>query len=77
MGKLSTMKNYIVFAGETFYPNGGFKDFLGSFASIKEAKDALLHHDEEYCSRDWWQICSFEDEQFRLIEHGRIKELKA
>lgn len=70
-------KNYIVFAGEMFYPCGGFEDFFGSFDSIKEAKDALLRHDDEYCSRDWWQICSFEDGQFRLIERGRIKELKA
>lgn len=66
------MKNYIVFAGETFYSSGGIEDFFGSFASIQDAKDVLLHS-----SHDWWQICSFEDGRFQLIEHGRIKDIKA
>ena len=45
------MKRYMLFAGQEFYPSGGWSDFIDSFDSIDEARD---------CSRsgpfDWYHI---------------------
>ncbi len=33
------MKRYLLFAGDTYYPSGGWQDFIGSF-DTKEGADA-------------------------------------
>jgi len=43
------MKPYLVFAGEQYYPRGGWGDFVGSADTMDEAlalvpKDADWHH---------------------------------
>jgi hypothetical protein len=35
---------YLLFAGDTWYPGGGWDDFRGAFATIDEAKAADLSH---------------------------------
>lgn len=32
-------KRYALFAGEAYYPSGGFHDYLASFDSIEDAKE--------------------------------------
>lgn len=44
---------YMLFAGDTYYPLGGWEDFKGFYPSVESAKDALLAMDYK---PDWWQI---------------------
>jgi len=39
------MKRYLLFAGDSYYPHGGWSDFKGSFDALEESKL------EENCSR--------------------------
>ncbi len=45
------MKRFLLFAGDQYYPCGGWRDFQGSFDTLEEAlaKAADIHH-------DWFQI---------------------
>jgi hypothetical protein len=45
------MEQYIVFAGENFYPLGGWCDYIGSYPTVEEAREAASN-----CKCDWWQI---------------------
>jgi hypothetical protein len=45
------MEQYIVFAGENFYPLGGWCDYIGSYSTVEEARNAANNRE---C--DWWQI---------------------
>ena len=63
------MKNYLLFAGEDYYPDGGFKDFLGDFDSIDDAKLFLETNPKTNptgLSIDWWHIFSLKDA--RIVE---------
>jgi hypothetical protein len=40
------MKRYLVFSGQTYYPSGGWEDFIGSFDTPEEAEAARrIAHD--------------------------------
>ena len=45
------MRRYLVFAGDTYYPAGGWDDFYESFDTLTDALDGLIH-----ASKDWGQI---------------------
>lgn len=52
---------YLLFAGDTYYPNGGLEDFIDRFETIEEAKiEALKSHNYSDMSGtwifDWWHI---------------------
>ena len=36
------MKRFLLFAGDVYYPSGGFGDFIGDFQTPDDAKDKLL-----------------------------------
>lgn len=55
---------YIVFAGDTYYPEGGTKDYRGSFSSHLEAMQHIANH-----KYDWWQVAMV-DRDGRLIQLG-------
>lgn len=44
-------KMFLVFAGEDYYPSGGWNDFVGSYPTLHEAKEAAVKQ-----RRDWWHI---------------------
>jgi hypothetical protein len=53
------MKNYLLFAGDIYYPRGGFHDFCGDFSSIEECeKFATSQNDRWMCgeSSEWYHI---------------------
>ena len=50
------MKRYLMFCGSTYYPSGGWGDFLGSFDSIEEGKTALLATRKTSREADWWHV---------------------
>ncbi|KKT86008.1 MAG: hypothetical protein UW85_C0008G0002 [Parcubacteria group bacterium GW2011_GWA1_Parcubacteria_45_10] len=45
------MKQFLIFAGDTYYPSGGWQDFIGSENTKEEA--LLLMSKRHY---DWWQV---------------------
>jgi hypothetical protein len=45
------MKRYLLFAGDDYYPAGGFEDFIKDFDSIEDAENCL-----PTLSFDWYQI---------------------
>ena len=46
------MKQFLLFAGDQYYPSGGWGDFKGSFDTIAEARAA----ERALPGHDWWQI---------------------
>lgn len=51
---------FLLFAGENYYPNGGYKDFKGIFSSIDAAKKEgeRLINQYHLNSFDWYHIVS-------------------
>jgi hypothetical protein len=56
---------YYLFAGDQYYPLGGFEDFKGCFGSIDEARKSF--EDEYSCDTDCWAHIVFDD---RIICKG-------
>lgn len=54
------MGRYLLFAGDRYYPSGGWRDFKMAFASVALAKAAALGFSDDY---DWWQIVDKETHQ--------------
>jgi hypothetical protein len=50
------MVGYLLFAGATFYPSGGWEDFRGTYATILAAMESAANID----SVDWWHIVNAE-----------------
>lgn len=57
------MKRFLVFAGDTYYPMGGWSDFKGSFDSIDAAKDMLLSDAAQRRGFDWVEIVDTDTEE--------------
>jgi len=53
------MKPYLLFAGEQYYPGGGWHDYRGSFASFTEARDRAGE-----IKGDWYHIVSIIDDAY-------------
>ena len=51
------MKRYLVFAGDTYYPNGGWDDIYGAYETSDEAVAAA---DEAHDQYDWVQVIDIE-----------------
>ena len=45
---------FALFAGENFYPAGGWQDLVGVYHSVEDARQSLQAIEES--SRQWWQI---------------------
>lgn len=63
------MKRYLVFAGDAYYPAGGWDDFREAFNTLDEAKEyaetirrknASFDHKRVYDTFDWQQIVDLE-----------------
>jgi hypothetical protein len=59
------MKNYLVFIGEHYYPNGGMEDFIEHFDTLDEAKQHIEDYIECHVNLDkcdfWYHVYSIED----------------
>jgi len=51
-------KRYLLFAGSSYYPLGGWDDFKKSFESLDEARRYI-----PVVREDWWQIVDTETGQ--------------
>lgn len=58
------MKKYMVFAGDAYYPIGGWEDFKGTFDLIEEARERA-----RVSSGDWFQIV--ETDTGKVVESRR------
>lgn len=47
------MKRYLLFAGDDYYPGGGWDDFMGSFDTIEECQAFGTDTKRGF---DWYQI---------------------
>lgn len=45
------MKRYLLFCGYTYYPGGGWEDFVGTYDTVRECILALID-----THSDWYQI---------------------
>lgn len=55
-----TLKRYLAFAGDWYYPLGGWEDFVGSFGSIIDAKEAALDYGPFPDEPDWAHVVDVE-----------------
>jgi hypothetical protein len=63
------MKRYLLFAGDDYYPQGGFIDFKKDFDTFKEALD---YYDKEVLipdSCDWAHIYDLEERRIEKCCH--------
>lgn len=47
------MKRYLAFAGDNYYPDGGWEDFRGDFDTCEEAVAAVKNY-KPTCSTGQW-----------------------
>lgn len=51
------MKDFIVFAGSTYYAPPGWRGFYGRFETLQEACEAGRRVEiDTYCGCGWWQV---------------------
>lgn len=51
--KLEKQRTFLLFAGDQFYPAGGWGDFIGYFPDIESAKTEAMRKDDN-CSEFGW-----------------------
>jgi hypothetical protein len=63
------MKRFLLFAGSSFYPDGGMSDFVDSFDSVKEA---ILHVnvEDDLDSVDWIQVVDIAGDEPTILYGG-------
>lgn len=54
------MKRFLVFGGWTYYPGGGWDDFVGDFENVE---DAIAATKDPSSRNDWWHIIDSETKQ--------------
>lgn len=47
---------YMLFAGNNFYPNGGFEDYRGIFTRIDHAMESAMLQDDGEGIKNWAHI---------------------
>lgn len=64
------MKRYLLFAGDTYYPRGGFRDLRGDYDTLEEARTAAEAGEPMIAESgfDWWHI--FDTETKQVIDQG-------
>ncbi len=45
------MTKYLLFAGDTYYPLGGWRDYKSDHYTLEDALEAAAS-----CGCDWWQV---------------------
>lgn len=61
-------KRYLLFAGQRYYPGGGWNDYRGSF----ETADLAIRHiaKRDVDTYDWWQVVDLETGRVVEEEYG-------
>ena len=61
--RAKSLKRFAVFSGDQFYPNGGWRDFRSSYATIKAARQAA-EGNKSLIPGDWIQIIDLRTGKF-------------
>lgn len=64
-------ERYLLFAGEQYYPGGGWLDYKMDFPSVELAEKTVTGFSDDY---DWWQIV---DSLTRTIAKQANKDLSS
>lgn len=73
------MKRYLCFAGEDYYPSGGWDDYVDSFDTLEEAVSFLRSKLSTYSTlRQDWGWCHIVDtlNWSKILETQAIKDYK-
>lgn len=66
------MKRFLLFAGDQYYPSGGWQDFKKSFDTVLEAVKAAAGNTKDTDLRsgtwDWWQVVDLETG--KMVDEG-------
>ena len=62
------MKRFLIFAGDTYYPIGGWKDFRGSADTIDEAADMVYKIDGMV---DWFHVVDSQTGRVIFDQEGK------
>lgn len=77
------MKQYFLFCGSTYYPNGGYKDYVLPFETVKEAIDYAFKWAKTLKSPnegivkskgdtwDWYHVADFQTGE--ILSEGKIE----
>lgn len=60
------MKRYLLFAGDTYYPSGGWYDFIGSYSTVGEAQAQAQSDERHY---DWAHVVDSQTGQVVSTSH--------
>lgn len=60
-------KPYWVFAGQSYCPSGGLRDYIDQYETCEDALEAIANHP----SCDWWQIVMVARGEPSLVKSGR------
>lgn len=69
------MKRFLVFVGDDYYPQGGWRDFRGDYDSQAQAMDAIgqlaaLRMRGQWWG--WWQVVDTHSDEPRVCAAGPI-----
>ena len=66
------MRRYLLFAGQSFYPGGGFMDFIASFDSAQTAQERGLRDwpPDAEGNTEWWHVIDSENWQCVAKQDG-------
>jgi hypothetical protein len=59
------VKQYLLFAGEEYYPRGGMQDFRGDFDALNDAQAAGAVFVEAEILTCWWHV--YDTQQRRIV----------
>lgn len=64
---------YHVFAGLTYYPSGGYSDYIGSFPTLEGARFQATRKETslsggEVPAYDWWHIVRSDSDSLALVK---------
>ena len=54
---------FLLFAGDKFYPNGGWQDFQGAFTDVIDALEKASN-----LGKDWWHIVDLTNK--KIVDEG-------
>lgn len=53
---MSSELRYMLFSGPTYYPDGGFNDYRGSYESVEEAVAEITLRRDQTRMVDWFHV---------------------
>ena len=56
------MKRYLLFAGDDYYPKGGWRDFQDGFNTLEDALKGAAN-----AKKDWWHVVDMQASGFPVI----------